>query len=139
MHHAYKTTCKKLTWDTPFKLVYVQEEVVPLEFQIPSLRIAVITHMTERCTIKERLNQLMIMEEDSILAGFHQQVQKERDKSWHGRHIKRKTFKEGDLVLMYDNKSIQHPRKIRRHWLGPYEVKIFIDGGDVQLKDLEGT
>jgi hypothetical protein len=115
MHQAYNTTCNKLTWHTPFKLVYVQEEVVPLEFRIPSLRVAVITHMTERCTIQERLNQLMIMEEDSILAGFCQQVQKERDKAWHGRHIKRKTFKEGDLVLMYDNKSIQHPGKIRRH------------------------
>jgi hypothetical protein len=24
------------------------------------------------------------------------------------------------------------------HWLGPYEVNIFIDGRDVQLKDLGG-
>jgi hypothetical protein len=27
---AYRTTCKKLTWHTPFKLVYGQEAVVPL-------------------------------------------------------------------------------------------------------------
>jgi hypothetical protein len=80
--------------------------------------------MTERGTVHERLNQLMTMEEDQILAGFHQQVQKARDKSWHDRHIKKKTFKEGDLVLMYDNKSIQHPGKLRMHWLGPYEVKM---------------
>jgi hypothetical protein len=51
------------------------------------------------------------------------------DKSWHDRHIKRKTFKEGDLVLMYDSKSLQHPRKLKMHWLGPYKVKIVIDGG----------
>jgi hypothetical protein len=51
----------------------------------------------------------MEMEEDRILAGFHQEVQKARDKSWHDRHIKRKSFKEGDLVLLYDSKffSIQ--------------------------------
>jgi hypothetical protein len=24
------------------------------------------------------------------------------------------------------------------HWLGPYEVKYFIDGGVVQLRDLVG-
>ena len=81
----------------------------------------------------------MNMEEDWILAGFHQQVQKARDKSWHDRHIKKKTFKEGDLVLMYDSKSLQHPRKIRMHWLGPYEVKIVTHRGVIQLKDLGGT
>jgi hypothetical protein len=81
----------------------------------------------------------MTMEEYRILVGFHQQVHKERDKSWHDRHIKKKTFKEGDLVLMYDSKSVQHPGKIRMHWLGPYEVKSVIDGGHIQLKDLSGV
>jgi hypothetical protein len=81
----------------------------------------------------------MTMEEDRILAGFHQQVQKARNKSWHDRHIKNKTFKEGDLVLMYEKKSLQHPRKLRMHWLGPYEVKTVTNGGVVQLKDLLGA
>jgi hypothetical protein len=57
----------------------------------------------------------MIMDEDRILSGFHQQVQKARDKGWHERHIKRETFKTGDLVLMYESKSIQHPGKLRIH------------------------
>jgi transposase InsO family protein len=43
---AYRTTCKKLTSHTPFKLVYGQEAVVTLEFLIPSLRVAAITQMT---------------------------------------------------------------------------------------------
>jgi hypothetical protein len=73
----------------------------------------------------------MTIEEDSILSGFHQQVQKERDKSWHDRHIKKKNFQEGDIVLMYDNKSFQHLGKLKMHWLGLYEVKYVIDGGDV--------
>jgi hypothetical protein len=73
------------------------------------------------------------------LAGFHQQVQKSRDKSWHDHHIKRKTFKEGDLVLIYDSKALQQRGKMRMHWLGPYEVKVVTDGGDVQLRDIEGA
>jgi hypothetical protein len=135
----YKTTCKKLTGKTPFRLVYGQEAVVPLEFLVPSLRVATITNMTERGTIQERLSQLMELEEDMILAGFHQEVQKARDKACHDRHIKKKRFKEGDLVLLYDNKFLQHPGKFRMHWLGPYEVKYVIDGGSVQLKDLTGV
>jgi hypothetical protein len=113
--------------------------VVPLEFLVPSLRVATITNMIERGAVQDRLNQLMIMEEDKIIVGFHQEVQKGRDKAWHDRHIKRKNFKEGDLVLMYDNKSLQHPGKLRMHWLGPYKVKTITYGGDVQLKDLGGT
>jgi hypothetical protein len=122
-------TCKKLTSHTPFKLVYSQEAIVPLEFLIPSLRVAAITQMTERDAIQERLHQLLAMEEDRILAGFHQQVQKVGDKAWHDRHIKKNTFMEGDLVLLYDSKSFQHPGKLRMHWLGPYEVKYVIDSG----------
>jgi transposase InsO family protein len=71
---VYRTTCKRLTGHTPFKLVYGQEEVVPLEFLIPSLHVATITQMTERGAVQERLNQLLSMEEDRILAGFHQKV-----------------------------------------------------------------
>jgi hypothetical protein len=48
----------------------------------------------------------MKMEEDRILAEFHQELHKARDKSWHDRHIKRKSFKEGDLVLVYDKKFL---------------------------------
>jgi hypothetical protein len=35
---------------------------------------------------------------------------------------------------MYDSKSLQHPVKLRMHWVGPYEVKSVTDGGDVHLK-----
>jgi hypothetical protein len=66
-------------------------------------------------------------------------VQKARDKAWNNQHIKKKTFKEGDLVLLYDSKSFQRPGKLRMHWLGPYEVKSVIDGGVVQLRDLAGV
>jgi hypothetical protein len=63
-----------LTGQTPFKLVYGQEAVVPLEFMVPSLRIETLTNMTERGAIQERLNKLMEMEEDMILVGFHHEV-----------------------------------------------------------------
>jgi transposase InsO family protein len=42
---VYRTTLKMLTSQTPFRLVYGQELVVPLEFLVPSLCIATITNM----------------------------------------------------------------------------------------------
>jgi hypothetical protein len=78
---AYTTTCKRFIGHTPFRLVYGQEAVVPLEFLVPSLCIAAIINMTKWVAVQERLNQLMIMEEERILAGFYQEVQKARNKA----------------------------------------------------------
>jgi len=50
------------------------QAVVSLEYLIPSLHIVAITNMTERGTAQERLAQLMELEEDSIVVGFHQEV-----------------------------------------------------------------
>jgi hypothetical protein len=67
----YMTTCNKLIGHTPFRLVYGKKEIIPLEFMVPSLRVARINNMIERGTIQERLSQLMEMEEENILEGFH--------------------------------------------------------------------
>jgi hypothetical protein len=101
--------------------------------QAPQPTIATITNMTERGTTQERLAQLMELEEDMIMIGFHQEVHKEKDKSWHDIHIKNKNLKEGDLVLLYDNKYLQHPGKFMMHWLGLHEIKSVTYGGVVQL------
>jgi hypothetical protein len=56
----------------------------------------------------------------------------------HEKNIKKKNFKVGDMVLLYDNKYLQHPGKLRMHWLWPYEVKFVIYGVVVHLNVLEG-
>ena len=43
------------------------------------LRIATLTGMADCEALEERLVQLAELEEDQFLAGFHQQVQKERE------------------------------------------------------------
>ena len=86
--------------------MYGHEAIVPLEYLIPSLCIATITNMIERGAAQERLSQLMGLEEYMIIVGFHQEVQKAKDKSWHNRHIKKNFFKEGDVALLYDNKYL---------------------------------
>ena len=48
------TTCKWITGQTPFKLVYGKEEVMPMEYIVPSLRIAATTGMDDATTLEER-------------------------------------------------------------------------------------
>ena len=117
---AYRTTCKNLTGHTPFKLAYGQKVVIPMEYIVPSLRVVALIDMDDEDTVNKRLLHSIGLEEDCFIVGFHQEVQKEREKAWHDRHIKNKSFKEGDLVLLYDIKFSKFPGKFLMHWLGPY-------------------
>ena len=67
---AYHTTCKKLTGQTPFKLVYGQEVVMPMEYIVPISRVVVITEMTDVDAVEDRLLQLIHLEEERFVAGF---------------------------------------------------------------------
>jgi hypothetical protein len=135
---AYRTTCKKLTMQTPFKLVYGLEAIVPMEYLVPSLRIATFTNMDDTGAMQERLAQLVELEEDIFIAGFHQQVQKDKEKAYHDKHIKKKDFKQGDLILVYDSKFMKHPGNFMTHWLGPYDIAYVIEGESAQFKTLTG-
>ena len=49
---AYRTTCKKWIGHTPFRLVYGQEAVMPMEYIVPSLRISAFTEMDDPAMLK---------------------------------------------------------------------------------------
>jgi len=49
---AYGTTCKKMTRETSFTLVYRQEVVMPMEYIVPSLWIVAVTDMADRDTME---------------------------------------------------------------------------------------
>ena len=61
---------------------------MPMEYILPSLRIAQITRLNDTDIVEERLAQLLALEEDRFITGFHQKVQKAQEKSWHDRHIR---------------------------------------------------
>ena len=110
-----------------------------MEYIVLSLLISMITEMTYTNTVEERLAQLVQMEEEHFIAGFHQNVEKHRQKSSHDRHITAKQFKVGGLVLIYDSKSLKYLGKLKIHWLGPYVVVHIIEASAVKLHKIDGT
>ena len=43
------------------------------------------------------------------------------------------------MAFMYDSKFVKHPGKLQMHWLAPYVIKFIIDGGSVQLQQLNSV
>jgi transposase InsO family protein len=135
---SYRTNFNNLIMRAPFKLAYGLEAVVPMKYLVPTLRIVAFTGMDNTSIVQDRLTHLLELEEDRLISKFHQQVQKYREKDYHDKHIKKKLFKKGDLVFLYDIKFMKNPGKLRTHWLGPFEVSYVRKGGDAQLKTPNG-
>jgi len=69
---AYRTTCKNLTGNMPFRLVYGQEAVIPMEYIVPSLRIVVVTDMADHDIMKERMSHIQTLEvQERFIVVFH--------------------------------------------------------------------
>ena len=110
-----------------------------MEYIVQNLRIAALIEMTDVDVVKQILSQLIQIEEERFIADFHQNIENQRQKSWHDHHINTKHFKVVGLVLMYENKIFKHPGKLKIHWLGPYVIAHITDTGAVKLHKLDGT
>ena len=65
---AHRTTYKTPTQSTPYALMYGVEAVLPLEIQIPSLRIAILEGLSEDENHKLRLANLESLDEERLQA-----------------------------------------------------------------------
>jgi len=65
---ACRTTVRTLTKATPFSLMYRCEAVLLLEIRIPSLRVALITRMTEEEKHQLRLQELEALDDKCLQA-----------------------------------------------------------------------
>ena len=52
---AYRTTCKKLTGKSPFRMVDGNEAIIPMEYIVSSLCITAVTNMVEPNILEEWL------------------------------------------------------------------------------------
>lgn len=52
-----------------------------MEYIVLSLRIIAITDMSDSDMLKERMSQILALEEEKFIAGFDQKVQNKREKT----------------------------------------------------------
>ena len=95
--------------------------------------------MTDRDAVEQRLSQLVPMEEECLVVGFHKNIEKQRQKAWHDHHIQTKPFAIGGIFLLYDKFFLKHLGKLKTHWLGPYMIAHITKADIVKLHKQDGT
>jgi hypothetical protein len=65
---AYRVTVRTPTQCTPYSLVYGSEAVLPLEVEVPSLRVAIHEEITQDEQVRLRFQELDTLEEGRLQA-----------------------------------------------------------------------
>jgi hypothetical protein len=117
-------------------LVYGCEAVLPLEIQIPSLRIAVATKMTEEDNHRLRLQELEALDEKRLQAQQHIEMYQARMAKAFNKKVKERVFQVGDLVLAVRRPMIMTHKtkgKFNPKWEGPFVIESVYSNGAYRL------
>ena len=136
---AYRTSVKIAIGFTPFQLVYGIKFILPIECEIPSMKL-VIDLLPDTSYLEKRLIYLEQLDEICRDATTTNGVHKWRIKEQYDKKVKTRVFSEGDLVLVYNQKNdTLGEGKFVSMRLGPYIVKHVLGKGAYELIDYEGN
>uniref|UniRef100_A0A2N9F261 Integrase catalytic domain-containing protein n=1 Tax=Fagus sylvatica TaxID=28930 RepID=A0A2N9F261_FAGSY len=123
----------------PYAFVCLPEPVLPVEVEIPSLRILSQTQLEEAEWAQARYEQLNFIDEKRLAALCHGQLYQRRIERAYNKKARPRTFQPGDLVLKKRNMALSDPRgKFAPSYEGPYVVKKAFSGGAIILADMDG-
>jgi hypothetical protein len=137
---AYRTAYKVTIKFTPFQLVYGQEAILPVELELPSLRIAIEERLSDDESFRERIAMLERLDEVRNQTYLNMAAVQKWRKTYYDSKMKSKILTTDDLVFFYDSRFQKFPSKFKLHWMGPYKVNMIAhDNDSFELIDFEGT
>ncbi|RDX90157.1 Retrovirus-related Pol polyprotein from transposon 17.6, partial [Mucuna pruriens] len=137
--HGYRTSVRTSTEATPYSLVYGTKAVLPVEVEIPALRVLAEANLDEAEWVQQRLDQLNLIEEKRLTALCHGQLYQKRVKRAFDKKVKPRVFQKGDMVLKKVLPNLKDPRgKWAPNYEGPYVVKQAFSSGALILTNADG-
>ncbi|XP_016173190.1 uncharacterized protein LOC107615657 [Arachis ipaensis] len=107
---------------SPFRIVFGKPCHLPVEIQHRAYWAVKNCNPDLKGAEMERKLQLEELECLRLEAYENAQFYKEKAKTFYDQNIRRKSFKIGDEVLVYDSRLRLMPRKLRSRWDGPFKV-----------------
>ncbi|XP_012830533.1 PREDICTED: uncharacterized protein LOC105951629 [Erythranthe guttata] len=122
---------KAATGETPFRLTYGTDAVIPVEVAMDTLRIATFDERTNDDALRTQLDEVFDLREAAYL---HMERSKNLIKARYDQGVRSRSFQIGDLVLRRAD-ALKHTGKLEANWEGPYMVTKCLAGGGYELAD----
>ena len=134
---AYRTTARTPTGETPFRLTYGSEAVIPAEVGITSYRVH--NHDENRNDEAMRL-QLDLVDELRTTAEQRLARYQNRMAQHYNSRVRHRDFQVGDLVLRRVMGAARDPAqgKLGPNWEGPYRITAWQRKGTYHLETTDG-
>uniref|UniRef100_A0A2N9IQC0 Uncharacterized protein n=1 Tax=Fagus sylvatica TaxID=28930 RepID=A0A2N9IQC0_FAGSY len=125
------------TGETPFRLTYGTEAVIPVEVGLTTWRT---NNYDEESNDAQLRSNLDLVDEIRDQAEARTRVYQQRMARYYDRRVKHREFKVGDLVLRKVTLATKDPTqgKLGPTWEGPYRVVKFHRRGTYHLEKLDG-
>ncbi|XP_074347019.1 uncharacterized protein LOC141685838 [Apium graveolens] len=132
---AYKTSPQTSTGETPFKLAYGTEAMLPIEIGSPSLRAINFDEIANEEGLRTNID---LIDEVRDQAVARMEKYKEKTKEHFSKKFRVKNFQVGDFVLRDTEASYPiNFGKLMPRWEGPYKVKEVLRPGTYKLMNMD--
>ncbi|XP_016200035.1 uncharacterized protein LOC107641040 [Arachis ipaensis] len=129
---SYRTTQQSSTEETPFRLTYGVDAIIPVEIGESSPRL--LLGGVEEAVEKD------LIDEAREIAHLSETALKQRIALRYNAKVLRREFEQSDLVLQRNDVGLPTPGegKLAANWEGPYRVKEVLGNGAYKLERLDG-
>ncbi|XP_027122279.1 uncharacterized protein [Coffea arabica] len=134
-----KTAIRTSTGATPYSFMYEMEAVLPAKVEIPSLRILMEAQIEETKWVRERHEQLSLIDEKRLNVVCHRQCYQQRMPQAYNKKVKPHLFELGNKVLKQILLMQEEAKgKFSSNWQEPFIVKKVLSGGAFILMKMDG-
>ncbi|XP_056694947.1 uncharacterized protein [Spinacia oleracea] len=132
-----RTTEKEATGESPYKLAFGAEAVLPVEVGLPSFRVQYYEEGTNEQRMREALD---LLPEVRLQAELKLAANKEKMSRAYNKRVKHRPMQVGDLVLRRTAATGKGKAegKFSANWEGPYQITKEVAPGSYHLMTMEG-